>query len=68
MQAVQFNPKIYLDYQDVLKGLSELPVSDLEQLVGELNQVIEQRRRFSCKTDATIYQIGERNYKRRGTN
>ncbi|MEM8523380.1 MAG: hypothetical protein AAGG68_01995 [Bacteroidota bacterium] len=52
MQAVQFNPKIHLDFQDILKGLSELPVSDLEQLVGELNQVIEQRKKLPSKDRA----------------
>ncbi|MEM9884925.1 MAG: hypothetical protein AAF849_03465 [Bacteroidota bacterium] len=33
MQTVQFNQKVSLDFQSILEGFSELPLSDLEYLV-----------------------------------
>ena len=42
---IQFRPiKITLEHQDLLKGLSELPVPEIEQLIDQLNKVVEQRK------------------------
>jgi hypothetical protein len=49
---IQVHPtKITLEWQDLLNGLSELPVQEIEQLVEQLNEVIAQRRAASAKEE-----------------
>ena len=54
MQTVQFNQKVSLDFQSILEGFSELPLSDLEYLMGELSQIVEKRKNTSTEDRVQI--------------